>query len=79
LVETGANKVLLASDNIWVYYSLQHLQPASQGGTFDPTAYVNSMRRMKTLVTDPKFIIPGHDSKIFGIFPKVAAGIVKIE
>ena len=79
LVETGANKVLLASDNIWVYYSLQHLQPASQGGTFDPTAYVNSMRRMKTLVTDPKFIIPGHDSKIFAIFPKVAAGIAKIE
>ena len=79
LVETGANKVLLASDNIWVYYSLEHLLPASQGGTFDPTAYVNSMRRMKTLVTDPKYIIPGHDSKIFGIFPKVAAGIAKIE
>ena len=79
LVETGANKVLLASDNIWVYYSLEHLMPASQGGTFDPTAYVNSMRRMKTLVTDPKYIIPGHDSKIFSIFPKVAEGIVKIE
>src|ERR1700712_1626240 len=51
LVETGINKIILASDNIWVYYSLQHLQPASVGGTFDPTGYVNSMRRMKTLVT----------------------------
>ncbi len=79
LVETGTNKVLLASDNIWVYYSLQHLLPAAKGGTIDPTAYVNSMRRMKTLVTDPKYIIPGHDSKIFAIFPKVAEGVVRIE
>jgi hypothetical protein len=36
------------------------------------------MQRMKTLVSDTKYIIPGHDSKIFSIFPSIADGIVKI-
>ncbi len=79
LVQTGTNKIILASDNIWIYYNLEHLAPASKGGTFDPTAYVKSMQRMKTLVTDTKYIIPGHDAKIFSIFPTVAEGVVKIK
>lgn len=79
VVETGIKKIVLASDNIWVYYSLDHMMPASQGGTFDPVAYVKSMQRMKTLASDTKYIIPGHDSKIFSLFPKVTEGVVKIE
>jgi glyoxylase-like metal-dependent hydrolase (beta-lactamase superfamily II) len=79
LVETGANKVILASDNIWVYYSLEHMQPAAAGGTYDPAGYVNAMQRMKTLVTNPRYIIPGHDGKIFSNFPAVKEGVVKIE
>jgi len=78
LVETGIDKIILASDNIWVYYSLEHLRPAAAGGTFDTAAYVRSMIRMKTQVTDTKYIIPGHDSKIFSLFPAVADGVVKI-
>jgi glyoxylase-like metal-dependent hydrolase (beta-lactamase superfamily II) len=79
LVETGINKIILASDNIWIYYSLEHLRPPSTGGTFDTTAYVKSMIRMKTLVPDSKYIIPGHDSKIFSIFPMMSDGVVKIK
>ncbi|MDP4264104.1 MAG: N-acyl homoserine lactonase family protein [Bacteroidota bacterium] len=78
-VETGINKVILASDNIWIYYNLEHLRPAASGGTSDTTAYVKSMIRMKTLVSDSKYIIPGHDSKIFSLFPAVTEGVVKIE
>jgi len=79
LVGAEAGKVILASDNIWVYYSLEHLQPASKGGTFDPSGYVKSMLRMKTLVGNPRYIIPGHDARVFSIFPKVADGVVRIE
>jgi glyoxylase-like metal-dependent hydrolase (beta-lactamase superfamily II) len=79
VVRTGSNKVLLASDNCWVYYSLEHLLPPSEGGTFDPPGFVRSLQRMKTLVDDPKYIVPGHDGQIFSRFPKVAEGIVKIE
>ncbi|MFI5154513.1 MAG: N-acyl homoserine lactonase family protein [Chitinophagales bacterium] len=79
LVETGINKIIIASDNIWIYYNLEHLRPATSGGTFDSTAYIKSMVRMKTLVSNIKYIIPGHDSKIFSIFPTIAEGVVKIQ
>jgi len=79
LVNTGSNKIILASDNIWVYYSLEHLLPAAPGGTLDPAGYVKAMERMKTLVTNTRFIIPGHDAKIFANFPTVTEGVVKIE
>jgi glyoxylase-like metal-dependent hydrolase (beta-lactamase superfamily II) len=79
LVQTGTNKVVLASDNIWIYYSLDHLVPPSTGGTLDPVGYVNAMKRMKTMVTDAKYIIPGHDAQIFTRFPKVAEGVVEIK
>jgi glyoxylase-like metal-dependent hydrolase (beta-lactamase superfamily II) len=78
-ITSGSRKIILASDNIWVYYSLNHLMPASIGGTMDPAGYVKAMQRMKTLVTDPKYIIPGHDAKIFKIFPSVAQGVVMIK
>jgi len=79
LVATPSKKIVLASDNIWVYYSLEHLRPPSEGGTMDTTGYVNAMRRMKTLATSPRYIIPGHDAKVFSLFPRVADGIVRIE
>jgi glyoxylase-like metal-dependent hydrolase (beta-lactamase superfamily II) len=79
VVQTGINKVLLASDNVWIYYNLEHMRPAADGGTFDTTAYKKSMVRMKTLVTNTKFIIPGHDSNIFSKFHTVQEGVVKIE
>jgi hypothetical protein len=37
------------------------------------------MVRMKTMVSSPRYIVPGHDSKVFSIFPRVAEGVVKIE
>jgi len=79
LVETGMRKIVLASDNIWVYYSLEHMRPPSAGGTFDTTAYVRSMGRMKTLASSPRYIIPGHDARVFTLFPKVADGVVRID
>jgi glyoxylase-like metal-dependent hydrolase (beta-lactamase superfamily II) len=78
LVNTGTNKVILASDNIWIYYSLDHMVPASDGGTLDPAGYVKAMQRMKTMVSDVKYIIPGHDAKVFSRFPAVMDGVVEI-
>lgn len=79
LVNTGSNKIIIASDNIWVYYSLDHLVPPSDGGTLDPAGYVKAMQRMKTMVTNIKYIIPGHDAKVFSKFPAVAPGVVEIK
>lgn len=79
LVETANDKIILASDNIWIYYNLEHLRPAPPYGTFDTTAYVKSMQRMKTLVSNMKYIIPGHDSKVFSIFPTIKEGVIRIK
>ncbi|MDO3628842.1 N-acyl homoserine lactonase family protein [Mucilaginibacter sp. BT774] len=79
LVNTDTNKVVLASDNIWTYYSLEHLAPPSEGGTLDPAGYVKAVQRMKTMVTDVKYIIPGHDAKVFSKFPAAADGIAEIK
>jgi glyoxylase-like metal-dependent hydrolase (beta-lactamase superfamily II) len=74
---SAKNKILLASDAIWFYYNLKNLLPIPTF-TFDPKAYVDAMKRMKTLVSNQDLIIPGHDDHVFSKFPKVADGIVKI-
>ena len=78
LVTTEKRNVIIASDNIWIYYNLEHLISVPEYGTFDTTAYVQAMKRMKTMVPDSKYIIPGHDARIFSVFPRVKDGIVKI-
>jgi glyoxylase-like metal-dependent hydrolase (beta-lactamase superfamily II) len=70
------NKILIASDAIWFYYNLDKLLPATL--CMDPNAYVEAMKRMKTLVTNPALIIPGHDDLVFSRFPKVSEWIVRI-
>jgi glyoxylase-like metal-dependent hydrolase (beta-lactamase superfamily II) len=80
LVQTGGDKVILASDNIWIYYNLEQLKSSPYpNGTFDTTAYVKSMQRMKTLASNIKYIIPGHDPAIFSRFPMITPDIVKIK
>jgi glyoxylase-like metal-dependent hydrolase (beta-lactamase superfamily II) len=78
-VKTGTEKVVLASDNAYTYYNIEHLKSAAKGSTFDSNGYVNAIKRMKTLVSDDKFIIPGHDALVFSKFTKVADGVVRIK
>ncbi|MBS1610531.1 MAG: N-acyl homoserine lactonase family protein [Bacteroidetes bacterium] len=78
-VQSGTDRIIIASDNIWVYYSLEKLLPAPSYGTFDPKGYVNAMKRMKTLASQPDYIIPGHDAKLFSKFPKVNNDIIRIK
>jgi glyoxylase-like metal-dependent hydrolase (beta-lactamase superfamily II) len=77
LVNAKSGKVIIASDNCWFYYNIEHLLPISKY-VFDPNAYVSQLKRMRTLQPDISFIIPGHDLLVFSKFPKIAEGIVKI-
>jgi glyoxylase-like metal-dependent hydrolase (beta-lactamase superfamily II) len=79
LVKSGIDKIILASDNVYTYYNLEHLKSAPTYATFDTSAYVRSMERMKTLASNIKFIIPGHDALLFSRFPTVAEGVIKIK
>jgi glyoxylase-like metal-dependent hydrolase (beta-lactamase superfamily II) len=79
LVNSGSetNRIVIASDAAWFYFNLDNLLPVPVY-TFDPGAYVAAMKRMKTLVTNPRYIIPGHDDLVFSRFPQVCPGVVKI-
>ncbi len=76
LVNTNTDKVMLASDDSWFYYNLDHELSVSL--VRDAEAYVHQLQRMKALVSNPDLIIPGHDPLVMSRFPEVAEGIVRI-
>jgi len=75
--DSKTNRIVIASDAIWFYFNLDNLLPVPTY-TLDPDAYVRAMKRMKTMVTNPDYIIPGHDDLVFSRFPEVCKGVVKI-
>lgn len=78
-IQSGKDKVIIASDNIWIYYNLEKMLPPPSYGTFDAKAYVAGMQRMKTLASGTDLIIPGHDNKLFLRFPKITENVVRIK
>ena len=77
LVGSGDSAAIIASDNTWFYYNLVNLLPIPV--TFDAKAYVQNLKRMKTMVRNPDYSIPGHDPLVFLKFPAVAEDVVKIK
>ncbi len=69
------DRTVIASDNCWFYYNLTSMLPSL---SLDPQAYVNNLKRMKTMVKDIKYIIPGHDPLVFKKFSKVSNNIIII-
>lgn len=78
LVNTATDKVIIASDNSWYYYNIEHLVSIPSKFTFDSIAYKNQLKRMRILQPNTSLIIPGHDALVFSNFTKVAEDIVKI-
>jgi glyoxylase-like metal-dependent hydrolase (beta-lactamase superfamily II) len=72
----SSKKIIIASDAVWFYTNLTNLTPITL--CHDPKAYVKAMERMKTLVSNPDLIIPGHDNLVFSKFTKVTDRIVRI-
>jgi glyoxylase-like metal-dependent hydrolase (beta-lactamase superfamily II) len=77
LVSTGNDKVIIASDNSWLYYNLVNLLPIPL--TFDTNAYLQNLKRMRAMVKDVDLILPGHDPLLFSKFSKVIEDVVKIK
>ncbi len=79
LVTKASRPTIIASDNIWIDANLRQLLPPVKGGTLSSAGYVAAMKRMKTMVKQTKYIIPGHDGIIYKRFPAVGNGIVEIK
>ena len=76
-VETRAGKIVLASDNMYLYENLdKHLPIAA---TLDADSNLRAQDRMKQIAANPRFIVPGHDPAVFEKFPKIAERVVRID
>ncbi len=76
-VNTAAGTVVLASDNMYLYENLDTHKPIAQ--TLDAASNLAAQDRMKTIASDPRLIVPGHDAAIFARFPKPGDGVAKIQ
>ncbi|MBZ5524002.1 MAG: N-acyl homoserine lactonase family protein [Acidobacteriia bacterium] len=69
--------VVLASDNMYLYENLEKHRPI--GTTLDSDSNLRAQDHMKQIAASEKFIVPGHDIKVFEKFPAIAARVVKID
>lgn len=76
-VNTRSGKVVLASDNMYLYENLEKHVPIAQ--TLDKESNLRAQDRMKQLAASPRLIVPGHDPAVFEKFPKVREGVVRID
>src|SRR5213080_4906041 len=61
-VTSKSGTIVLASDNAYLYENLDKHLPIAQ--TFDAASNLAAQEHMKTLVKDPRFIVPGHDPAV---------------
>lgn len=76
-VNSKDGKVVLASDNMYLYENLDKHVPIA--ATLDADSNLRAQDRMKQIAANPKLIIPGHDPAIFERFPKMGERVVRIE
>jgi len=76
-VQTRAHTVVLASDNMYLYENLDTHTPISQ--TLDAASNLRTQDRMKSIASEPRLLVPGHDPAVFARFPRVSDRIVRIE
>ncbi len=75
-VRTAAGNVVIASDNMYLYENLDRQLPIAQ--TVDAASNLAAQRRMVTLASSPRLIVPGHDPAVFTRFETVSVGVVRI-
>jgi len=76
-VNTKAGRLVIASDNLYLYENLDKHVPIAQ--TFDAKSNLAAQDRMKEMATSPRLIIPGHDPDVFVRFPKPGNGVARLE
>ena len=54
-------------------------QHAPIAQTLDAASNLKAQDRIRTLASDPRLIVPGHDPLVFEKFPAAGEGIVRIK
>ena len=76
-VQTRTHTVVLASDNMYLYENLDTHTAISQ--TLDAASNLRTQDRMKSIASEPRLLVPGHDPAVFARFPRVSDRIVRVE
>jgi glyoxylase-like metal-dependent hydrolase (beta-lactamase superfamily II) len=76
-VQTRAHTVVLASDNMYLYENLDAHVAIAQ--TLDAASNLRTQERMRSIASEPRFLIPGHDPAVFDRFPRVSDRVVRID
>jgi glyoxylase-like metal-dependent hydrolase (beta-lactamase superfamily II) len=77
IVNSKSGRTGIASDNIYMYENLEKHLPVA--GALDAASNLAAQDRLRTQVSDPRLIVPGHDPAVFTRFSLVAPGIVRID
>ncbi len=75
-VRTTVGAVVIASDNCYLYENLDRHVAIAQ--TLDAASNLAAQERMRRLVADERFILPGHDPAVFERFPVPGNGVARI-
>ncbi|MCC6927692.1 MAG: N-acyl homoserine lactonase family protein [Gemmatimonadaceae bacterium] len=75
-VETRAGRVVIASDNAYLYENLSLRRPIAQ--TLDTLSNLAAQTRMQRIAAPPRLVVPGHDPTVFGRFPSAGPEVVAI-
>jgi glyoxylase-like metal-dependent hydrolase (beta-lactamase superfamily II) len=76
-VDAKPGPIVIASDNVYLYENLDKHLPIAQ--TFDEASNLAAQDKMRQLVRDLRFVVPGHDPDVLKRFPKVTDNVVRIE
>ena len=76
-VDSRAGKIVLASDNMYLYENLEKHVPIA--ATLDADSNLRAQDRMKQLAATPKLIVPGHDPAVFAKFPRISDRVARID
>jgi glyoxylase-like metal-dependent hydrolase (beta-lactamase superfamily II) len=76
-VTTRTNTVVIASDNMYLYENMDAHKAIAQ--TLDATSNLRAQDRMRSLASNPRFVVPGHDPEVFNRFTKISDRIVRID
>jgi glyoxylase-like metal-dependent hydrolase (beta-lactamase superfamily II) len=76
-VQLREHVAVLASDNMYLYENLDAHAPIAQ--TLDAASNLRAQDRMRSIASEPRLLVPGHDPAVFTRFPRVSDLIVHIE
>jgi len=74
---TAAGTIVLTSDNVYLYENLEKRAAIAQ--TLDAASNLKAQDRIRTLASDLRLIVPGHDPLVFERFERAGDGIVRIK